>query len=276
MFNNEKISYVAGKEESMSLQVYNVGYEKCESNHKWGPGIRDFYLIHYIVSGRGCYFVNNKMYELSAGSIFVIYPHTQITYCADEKDPWAYYWVGFQGTDANRMLGKTDISELNPVMSLEAESEFAEFFLAIYQSKGNEDYSKVKRTGYLFLLLSFLMEKSKHVPTYNNPAIEYSRKAVEYISYNYGQNLSVEGVADYVGISRSHLYRVFVTCFQKTPIQYILEYRIDQACELLKKLNLPISSIGYSVGFEDSLYFSRVFHKITNMSPKEYRLKNKT
>lgn len=275
MEENKRIFYVEDKEESLSVRVYNVGYEKCNSSHKWGPGIRDFFLMHYIVSGKGRYYVDDKVYELSAGNTFIIYPYTKITYCADESEPWEYYWVGFQGTDAKIILNKTDFTEENHVIYLEDGNEFKDLFIKIYQEKGNEEHNKIKMTGYLFLLLSLYIEKSKHNTKFKNIAEEYSKKAAEFISYNYVQNITVEEVADYIGISRSHLYRVFMMSFQKSPIQYILEYRIGQACELLKASSLSVGAIGFSVGFEDNLYFSRAFRKIMKMSPKEYRNKHK-
>ena len=50
---NYKNSYKATKKELVSLSVYNVGYQKCDSLYQWGPGVRDHYLIHYVISGCG-------------------------------------------------------------------------------------------------------------------------------------------------------------------------------------------------------------------------------
>ena len=90
-----KNSYKVNKKELVSLSVYNVGFQKCEPLYQWGPGIRDHYLIHHILSGKGYYSVGGKVYALSTGDTFLVYPQTEITYYADEKDPWEYAWVGF-------------------------------------------------------------------------------------------------------------------------------------------------------------------------------------
>lgn len=57
--NNYKNSYKATEKELVSLCVYNVGNQKCDPLYQWGPGVRDHYLIHYIISGKGTYTVNN-------------------------------------------------------------------------------------------------------------------------------------------------------------------------------------------------------------------------
>ena len=81
----------------------------------------------------------------------------------------------------------------------------------------------------------------------------------------------MEDIAAYVGISRSHLFRSFQTYMGKSPKEYLSEYRIRQACHLLKETGLSVSTIAYSVGFENNLYFSKAFKKQKKVSPSEYR-----
>ena len=80
---NYKNSYKATKKELVSLSVYNVGYQKCDSLYQWGPGVRDHYLIHYVISGCGYYELKNIKYELHAGDAFLVYPNQEVTYYAD-------------------------------------------------------------------------------------------------------------------------------------------------------------------------------------------------
>ena len=51
MYEKYKNSYKVTEKELVSLSVYNVGFQRCDSLYQWGPGIRDHYLIHYIISG---------------------------------------------------------------------------------------------------------------------------------------------------------------------------------------------------------------------------------
>lgn len=274
MGNSSKISFVSTGNESLSIRVNNVGREQCTGLHKWGPGIRNFYLLHYVVSGKGVYTAGKRSYEITAGSTFMIYPYAEISYCADKEDPWEYYWVGFHGNDARIILGKTDFSEESPVIHTNMDESFEKLLLEIYNAKGNTDSDKIKMAGHLLLTLGFLAEHAS-VKERHDTVTLYTQKASEYVEYNYAEELTVQGIADYIGISRSQLYRVFKKYYHKSPEEYILEYRIEQACHLLKNSDLSVGAVGYSVGFNDNLYFSKAFKKIKGISPTSY-IKNNT
>ncbi|MDF2842339.1 MAG: transcriptional regulator, AraC family [Herbinix sp.] len=270
MSEEQKLSYISNGDEALSIRVYNVGREQCKPLHQWGPGIRNFYLIHHVVSGKGIYKVGKRSFEINAGNTFLIYPNTEITYIADQNDPWEYYWVGFQGNDARIIINQTDFTEENPVIYADIDNNFEAYLMNIYNSKGNGDSAKINMLGYLMLALSLLVEKASHTKRHYNSTTTYLQKATEYIEYNYTQELTVQGIADYIGISRSQLFRVFKEHYNKSPEQFILEFRIRQACQLLKTSQLSIGSVAYSVGFNDNLYFSKAFKKIKGMSPRDY------
>ena len=90
-------------------------------------------------------------------------------------------------------------------------------------------------------------------------------------SASWSYPISVEDVADYTGVSRSYLFRLFQGMMNQSPKEYLLQYRIGQACQLLNQTDLTVGSIAHSVGFEDNLYFSKVFKKYKSCTPSEYR-----
>ena len=81
MNDQYKNSYKATAKELVSLSVYNVGYQLCDAGYQWGPGIRDHYLIHYIISGKGTYEVHHEVHSLSAGDAFTSYGFTSFARC---------------------------------------------------------------------------------------------------------------------------------------------------------------------------------------------------
>ena len=111
-----KNSYKVDEKGIASLSVYNVGFQKCNPGYQWGPGVRDHFLIHYIVSGKGNYTCGEETFSLAAGDAFLVRPHQRVRYCADRQEPWEYYWVGFNGGDAARILSATDFSA-GPILS---------------------------------------------------------------------------------------------------------------------------------------------------------------
>ncbi|MCH5323806.1 MAG: AraC family transcriptional regulator [Eubacterium sp.] len=267
-----KHSFRAEYTENASLSVYNVGYEKCAPLHRWGSGVRDHYLIHHIVSGKGIYSVGGKSYTLSAGDTFLIYPNTEITYTADGVDPWSYYWIGFNGSDAEQLLARTDFSRDYPVISTDFGDELRRSIQTAYDMSGRHTSDSMKMTGQLYITLGILMSRSTHKTSARHSRAESCvRKAVRFMDFNYAMNISIRDVADYAGVSRTTLYRAFIVTEGISPVEFLTALRLSQAKKLLQNTDLPISAVARSVGFEDALYFSRVFRKEENMTPGEYR-----
>lgn len=269
--SNYKNSYKVSEKELTSLSVYNVGFQKCDSLYQWGPGIRDHFLIHYIISGKGTYEVNGKTIELSSGDSFLVYPNTEVIYRADEDDPWEYAWVGFTGSDATMILNTTDFTKASPYIHNTPNGEdIHRQFLHIYDARGNEFQHAVEMTGRLYTALAIFMHNKTEKDPQNDLA-NYVQKGIEYIASNYSYPITVEDIATYVGLSRSHLFRSFESILGLSPKEYLTDFRIKQSCYLLEHSGLSITAIANSIGFDNSLYFSKTFHKKKGMSPKEYR-----
>ena len=256
-----------------SLSVYNAGHQKCEPQYQWGPGIRDHYCIHHILSGRGYYTAGNQTFRLDKGDTFILYPGEEVKYYADEEEPWEYAWAGFMGTDAASIIRRTDFSKSAPYIRKGRipEEKIREGLEHIFELKGNTFEATVAMAGALYSLLAIFMHYSERELQEKDIQAAYVEKAQTYIGTNYSYPVTVEDVAAYVGISRSHLFRSFQTYLGKSPKEYLSEYRIRQACHLLKETELSVSAIAYSVGFENNLYFSKAFKKIKKISPSEYR-----
>ena len=271
MLNNYKNSYIVSEKELVSLSVYNVGFQKCDPLYQWGPGIRDHYLIHYIISGEGYYQVSGHKFHLHEGDCFLVYPNTEVTYYADEHTPWEYAWVGFTGSDAASILQATDFSKSSPVIKNTPNgAALKNQILKIYDARGNEFEHAVEMTGRLYTALAILMHTAQKTAD-TNTAQSYVQKGIEYITANYSYPITVEDIAYYVGLSRSHLFRSFQTVLGVSPKEYLTDFRIKQSCILLERSDLSITAIANSIGFDNSLYFSKAFHKEKGMSPKEYR-----
>lgn len=256
------------------MSVYNVGYQKCEPEYQWGPGVRDHYCIHHILSGSGYYSTGKSSCRLGAGDTFILYPGVELQYQADSEEPWEYAWAGFMGSDAASIIRNTDFSKDRPYIlkGKIPEDRIQDGLERIYLVKGNTYEASVAMTGALYSLLSVFMHYAERREPEKDIRQTYVEKAESYIGTNYSYPVTVEDVAAYVGISRSHLFRSFQDHMGKSPKEYLTEYRIKQACRLLKETDLSISAIAYSVGFENNLYFSKAFKKQKGLSPSEYRV----
>lgn len=272
MSDSYKNSYQAPDRELVSLSVYNTGYQKCLPNHQWGPGIRDHFLLHHVISGKGYYKLKDTLYELKKGDTFLVYPFDEVSYYADAKNPWEYAWVGFAGTDAKKLLRAAGFSSSAPIIYQSQNSDYIKRQLIhIYEARGSELYSAVEMTGRLYTTLSgFLSNENTPTIAHKSSYDTYMKKGVDYIHANYSYPISVVDIADYIGISRSHLFRAFQETMNQSPKEYLTTFRINQARILLTHSQLSVTAIGRSVGFEDNLNFSKAFKKVTGLSPTAF------
>lgn len=266
-----KYSYKTEDSDNISINIYNSGYQKCKSNHVMGPLVRKNYLIHHVVLGKGTYTVNEKVHQISKGDTFIIYPNTVVSYCADKDDPWEYYWVGFGGVDVKMLIDKTDFSKQNCVIHTEREKDLQKTLLNIYNASGAEFFRHIKMIGYLYQFLSILIEESKNSVETNNIYQTYTKKSIDFICENYNRQINITDIASHIGISRSHLYKIFTKQLSISPKSYLDNFRIMQAKELLEKTNYSINEIASMVGYSDQLHFSKVFKKNTGKAPRQFK-----
>lgn len=269
-----KYSYKVKDKLMNSLSVYNVGYQKCTPGHQW-VGIRDHYLLHHIIRGKGYYETGGRKYTLKSGDTFLVYPHILVKYWADEEEPWEYTWVGFNGSDVFSLLEHTDFLDGNPVIEQASMSkQIMNQMLEVYEAKGNTFSDAVAMTGALYSLMSMFIKHSQNEGNTNDQQSRYLKSAIQYISERYSYGITVEDIADYIGVSRSYMFRIFQKLLKMSPKEYLSEYRLQKASQLLKESELPISAVAKSVGFEDNLYFSKVFKKYKGKTPSEYKKEN--
>ena len=268
--NAFKHSFKSPIRENLSLAVYNTGYQRCEPGYSWGPALRDHYLIHYVLSGRGTYRVENKVFEISAGNAFLVYPSTIVSYTADDLMPWEYYWVGFNGAEAKRLIELTNFERGYPVVDYSEYPDLKRLLFNIYSSRGNESKNEALMLGRLYIFLARLIEIAGKDYIAQTQGKRYLKHAIQFISHNYSSPIDVNDIASSAGISRSHLYRIFMSEMGISPSDYLINYRVNKACTLLHEAKFTVTEVANSVGYEDSLYFSRVFKKLKGVSPSRY------
>lgn len=256
--------------DSLGLAVFNCGFQRCAPRHSWGPAMRDHYLIHYITSGRGTYDDGHRIYHLTAGDGFLVMPSKLISYTADSADPWEYYWVGFNGTDAGRLVSQAGLSGENPLFHYDKDSLFREKLLNIYRLNGSRPSDEARMEAELLVFLAAMMDNCGQEENAHKSGYEYIKKSLRFIDYNYSRDIDVDDIASNAGISRSHLYRLFMQHISIPPNEYLTRYRIQKACLLLKNQSLSVGEAAYSTGFSDQLYFSRVFKKYKGVPPSRY------
>lgn len=253
--------------------VYYCGSEACEPGHSFGPAVRPHYLIHFILDGRGSYTAGGETYALKAGDAFLIRPGVSTFYQADLDEPWAYTWAAFDGAEAEELLGQCGFDQDNPVYVQEANAQLRDLCGQLAGRFASADYSQLELRGLLYLIFSRMLKAEP--PVRSELQWEYVKKACDYIEHNFRYDIRVADIARYVGIDRTYLYKVFIAVKGLSPLQYLLEKRLNEARNLLLLTPLKVTEIAYSCGFHDAPSFCRHFKLSEGSTPLQYRKKVK-
>ncbi len=234
------------------------GYQKCKPSHSFGPAVRKYYLLHYVFSGKGCFYSHDKIYNLKKGNIFVIRPDENTTYTADADDPWHYSWIGFESNlDLSGILAQDVISG----------NEYAHIFQALISCDRMESGRELYICSKIYELLAHCDQKNQ--PTQNR-AKQYVRMAENYIQMNYIKEMKVERIARYLNLDRSYFSKIFKQHTGKSPQRYIVDFRIQKAAELISAHGLKPSEAAHQVGYTDIVNFSRMFQRKIGIAPSFY------
>lgn len=256
---------------NLDAYVYTCGYETCKPGHSYGPVLRSGYLIHYVLEGNGYFQVQGKTYRLGEGDAFLICPDELIYYEADKKHPWTYTWIGFQGVKIREYLERTSLLA-TPVFHYGQDDRIRLCHEKMFEANQLPANRDLIMNSILYEYLFLLVRKfpREHVSSSEKQTV-YVEEALRCIEARYTQELSIQSIADELGLDRSYLHRLFKAATGSSPQEYLLDLRIRKACSLLEKTDLSVAIIALSVGYEDTLYFSRLFKRKKGVSPTQYR-----
>jgi AraC-like DNA-binding protein len=263
---NNLIFSIFPNENFVDLGLFQFGREQCKPAHSFGPATRNHFLFHYIISGTGTLYANDskkdtQTYYLKSNQGFMIFPEQINTYIADENTPWEYVWIEFDGLRVKGMLEMAGLNEDSPIYHArfnELRENMKDEMLYITE---NSDSSSFHLIGHLYLFLDYLVRSTSGMKVTAG-----SKLRDFYIN---------ETIAEVCGLNRSYFGKIFKKAIGKTPQEFILNFRMTKAAELLKLTNSNIGDIGKAVGYDNSLHFSRAFKNIYGISPKEWRNQNK-
>ncbi|MCQ5201439.1 AraC family ligand binding domain-containing protein [Mordavella massiliensis] len=272
-------------EDSYVLQMKNrkfsdfylcfCGYAKCSPLHSFGPAVRPNYILHYIVDGKGKFLVNGEEYNLRKGQGFLIEPEVQTFYQADEEVPWTYLWIGFGGKKAEDYLRDLGLNKKQLIFQCGCGEELKQIVYSMLKHRKYTAANEYFLEGLLYIFFGTLKENMEIAGNAGEKDGNlYVRKAVEFIQNNYADPVRVKDIADYVGVNRSYLYTLFQDNLQLSPKEYLTNFRLTRAAELLQLTDLSVETVAMSCGYQDALGFSKIFKAKMGITPSAYRKEN--
>lgn len=257
-----------------------------------------YHILIYIKSGHCRIKTDGKEYMLAEGDLFFIPPDTQYerTPVNDEFCEMAY--VHFKMPVEGEILDRGEAQERIIVQNSQNHTDFGIFTLYInsqtamkkddhlenifteivkYASREGMQDRQLAAISLCRILAAIsqqtvlsLHKETNHSSKGQHPA--NLKKALNYITQHYTEKITLDDLCRVSFVSKQMLIRYFNSEFGKTPIAYIIEYKVDKIKEMLTTYpDVSIKELCGEFGFDDQCYFSRIFKKVTGESPSEYR-----
>lgn len=271
--NNNRLPF---KDKSKPLIVTSCGNYRLKSKEKlptWRPrGTLDYQLL-YVASGKTHFYFGDEERIVNAEQMVLFQPRQPQHYEYFAKDKPEVYWVHFTGSDVKNILKHYGVPMDDPVFYSGNSSMYAYLFKEMIHEL------QTCRVGYQELLEMYLRQilllivrsREEHNPTVSSFIQDEMELARRYFTEHYNEEINIEEYAKSRGMSISWFLRNFKQLTAKSPMQYVLSIRINNAVSLLEGTNYNINEISSIVGYDNPLYFSRIFKKQKGVSPSDYR-----
>ncbi|WP_424766916.1 AraC family transcriptional regulator [Paenibacillus sp. sgz302251] len=262
------------------MSVLFVGEGRPMAGHFIGPAVHDNYLIHVVLGGEGEFETLGETYSCRAGDMFVIFPDILVKYEASMSNPWEYMWIGFSGDIVETSLSSIGITPDRAVIRDGSLPKLRKMFRRLRKGMEEADdpaLGNMEASAWLRLIMHELgkLQRRETAEQKIFPSRSYRQidQAIRLLSLQYGQQLSIEGIARTLGYHRAHLNKLFKDATGLSPMQYLFKVRMKKA-EVLLDSELTIAQIAASVGYNDPLFFSKQFHKWSGQAPTDFRRRN--
>ena len=267
---------------STPIKINNCGYYRVhttpviETPHPEG---RNDYQLLYIAAGKGYFYFkgNKKATVVEKGNMVLFRPKEPQVYYYYAKDKTEVYWVHFTGWKVEQYLDSYELPKKENVFFTGVSPDYPWIYNQIIrelqlQRENYEDVIKLFM-HHIFLTINRYIKEGRQS---KNETISDIERAVHYFNENFSKPISIEQYALEHLMSVNWFIHSFKEVMKVPPMQYIVSLRISAAKGYLENSNKNITEISNIVGYENALYFSRLFKKYTGVTPSEYKMKHKS
>ena len=231
------------------LRPLSYGHRRCERGFFRPIEINtDFYILHYIASGKGVFEKNGVSYPVRGGQVFISRPYEVFNFRGDDSDPFHYIWVRFMGKSATKLDTLPTVTE----------TDGAPFFNMI-NGIATEEYV----TAQLYLIVNALSHTSeKHS--------DYVSVIKNYVRDHETGNVTVEEIRTHLNLNRQYMSTLFKSKTGISLQEYIILNRIEKA-KLMLSRGFTVTEAAVHCGYSSVYAFSKAFKRAVGSPPTEFR-----
>lgn len=228
-------------------------------------GRLDYYLMH-VTSGELRMTFSGECITLRAGDTLVLPPLCPYSYTYTGGEALGYLWVHFTGSAAEYYLKETGLFPCPTVRHSSREGRVNVNFKAMFDIfVGDDTFREHSLAACLLQILTEIARSLKKDA--ENPLM----RSLRYIDASYTEDIRIPELAAMENLSNSRYCALFKLHTSKSPIAYIIDLRLRHACELLRTTDMSVKQIGILVGYDDPLFFSKLFKSKLGVTPTQYR-----
>ena len=255
-------------DEELKIEAYRFeGIMQPFPNH-----FHEYYVIGYVEDGERMLSCRNREYSIGRGDILIFHPGDN--HACEQKDGGTFDYRGFNISKevmsklVKEITGKEELPGFSE--NVIHDEELACHLKPLHQLVMG-DFKEFKKEELLFFMLSLLIERyGKPFETCIPECREEIDRACEFLSKHYAENITLEQICNYVGLSKSTLLRAFTKSKGITPYRYLENYRISKAKSLLEQGATPLEA-AMQTGYSDQSHFTNYFSRFIGLAPGVYR-----
>lgn len=251
---------------------YSFPWENEKSETTRADGKQDYQMLYVKNGALYCKKDKNKMYcRIESGNIYIYYPNEPQYYYYLKSEQAEIYWIHFNPEKGQLLLEEYGFLDKDTyyVGNDKKYEEILECIIGELQGK-KAGFERIC-DSYFRVLLGYLMRGNRQEEIDDKMINNRIKQAVQRIEHHYMEEFFIKEEAQALGFSLSQFDRLFKQMTGKSPVLYIMELRVNRAKKLLGDGSYSVAQISNAVGYKDPYYFSRVFKKVTGISPAEYR-----
>ncbi len=262
----------------IDLVIGHYGFEQTKPDKAFVSSFEyPTFRLHFILQGRIFLQVKNQQYCLKKNTIFLLQPNMDIGYSTDPKQPAIIYWVSFSGNKCWYYAEKagfssiTQFATISPRYIKKIRNLFYENFLI---PPDKIDLTDVIFSANFLRIVQYCalsaQSASHTTELHRNKRKNYVELTLEYINTHYSDaSLKIGDVARSLFLHENYLSKIFKAAMGTTFGTYLSQKRIETAAMLMKQGYTSVKEIASLVGFDDPLYFSKVFKKYNKLPPSK-------
>lgn len=263
---NEVLTYIYHSQKKVPLSIESFGITFPSPNFHIQRFNARYFILEYIVSGKGYLKVDGKLHTLHANDVYLLEPGSSHEYYADKDEPFKKYWINFKSDVFFHILHEYDLNQIYVFHDTDISEEMTKIFALEKVSLYNDQIYK-QASKYLFTIFMKLAEKN-HIKAEGSVI---AQQILAELDKAIDSSVSIDEICKTLFISRSKLIREFKKHYDITPHAYLVNRKIAFSKMLLQNSAHSIKSISNHLGFADEHYFSNIFKQKTGMTPSEYR-----